>query len=456
MPGRQTLLKVLLMKRHQETHRAFCLEYDKVARSIDRNLIGSSPSREAFGRWLKGHLKTKPHADHCRVLERMFPGHTVAELLAPYDPGAKDSGVQETRPGSREADTNRREVFQLGATTMALGLAESIWRGPDLFEQVLDSNNVGEARLLYLENEADQLGQKVPPAELLPDALLHLVSVRELLTHRQPVEAQRRLIRVGAKLSIVIGEIMFCANHFPLARRWYAAAARAADEAGDRHLADLTLASSALMPTYSSEPRAVLAMVGPRLEQALGATPALAWMWGLAALAHASLGDQTAFERAINRSRYTLDRCSADALRPGILSFQPERQVFYEARGRADLGDLDGTAETVAPALSSYESADSNDPALVRFAYACALAKAGEVEEACRFATTAVRDTPPRQSITVVVRAHEFDALLAPSGSATADWREALSDLRAPDPTTLPANPVIPASLIFATPGRCP
>ncbi|GII62540.1 hypothetical protein Skr01_26250 [Sphaerisporangium krabiense] len=439
MSSRQTLLKVLLMKRHQETHRAFCLEYDKVARSIDRHLIGSSPSREAYGRWLKGHLKTKPQADHCRVLERMFPGHTVAELLAPYDPGLKNPGVQESRPDPREAATNRREVFQLGATTMALGLTEGICRGPDLFEQVLDSNNVGEARLLYLENEADRLGRTVPPADLLPDALLHLTSVRELLTHRQPAQAQRRLTKVGAKLSIVIGEIMFCANHFPLARRWYGTAARASAEAGDGHLADLTLASSALLPTYSSDPRSVLAMVGPRLEQAVGATPALAWMWGLAALAHASLGDRTAFERANTRSRNTLERCSADASGPGILSFQPERQTFYEARGRADLGDLDGTADAVTRTLSSSDAADSNDPALVRLAYACALAKAGEVEEACRFATAAIRDTPTGQSITVVVRAHEFDALLTSGGSATADWREALSEARAPDPRTLPS-----------------
>ncbi|WP_424530702.1 hypothetical protein ACOZ38_13105 [Sphaerisporangium viridialbum] len=441
MPGQTTLLKALLLKRHQETHRAFCLEYDKVARSIDRNLIGSSPSREAFGRWLKGHLKTKPHADHCRVLERMFPGHTVAELLAPYDPVKKDPGVPQTRPDTREAATNRREVFHLGAATMALGLAESIWRGPDMLEQILDSSNVGEARLLFLENEAERLGRSVPPASLLPESLLHLASVRELLTYRQPAEAQRRLTRVGAKLSIVVGEIMFCANQLPLARRWYATAGRAADEAGDRYLADLVLASAALIPTYSADPRTVLAMVTPRLEHAVGATPAIAWMWGFAALAHASLGEQSAFERAINRSRHTLDRCSVEALQPGILSFQPERHTLYEARGRADLGDLDGTADAVTRALSSYDSSDSNDPALVRFAYACALAKAGEVEEACRFATAAIRETPATRSLTVVVRAHEFDALLTPSGTATADWRETLADVRAPDPTLLPTPP---------------
>ncbi|MEZ0072584.1 hypothetical protein [Planotetraspora sp. GP83] len=437
MSSQPTLLKALLLKRHQETHRAFCAEYDKVARSIDRSLIGSSPSREAFGRWLKGHLKTKPQAHHCRVLERMFPGHTVAELLAPYDPVTKDSGVPQTRPEHREAATNRREVFHLGAATMAVGLAEAVCRGPDLLEQVLDSGSVSEARLLFLEAEADRLGRKVPPARLLPEALTHMASVRELLTQRQPIEAQRRLARVGAKLSIVVGEIMFCANHFPLARRWYAAAARAADEAGDRCLADLTLASAALMPAYSGDPRGVLALVTSRLEQAVGATPAIAWMWGLAAVAYASLADRTAFERAINRSRTTLERCPSESVVPGILSFQPERQAFYEARGRADLGDLHGTAKAVARTLEASQADDSNDPVLARLAYASALAKSGDVDEACGNAIAAIRGARTFRSITVVIRAHEFDALLGSGGAATRDWREALAEVRAPDPAAL-------------------
>ncbi|MFC4531749.1 hypothetical protein [Sphaerisporangium dianthi] len=440
MPGRQTLLKVLLSRRHQETHRAFCLEYDKVARGIDRRLIGSSPSREAFGRWLKGHLKTKPHADHCRVLERMFPGHTVAELLAPYDPEGKGTGDAPARPDPREAATNRREVFHLGATTMALGLTDPLWRGPDLLEQVLDATSVGEDRIVFLEAEADRLGQrieKVMPVTLLAETLMHLTSVRELLGRRQPIEAQRRLARVGARLSIVVGEVLFNLNHFPLARRWYAAAGRAADEAGDRYISDLALASTTLIPTYSGNPRDALALVSPRLEQATGATPAIAWMWGFAALAHASLGDRAAFERAINRSRNALDRCPSDLVRPGILSFQPERQAFYEARGWADLGNVDGTASATDRALAAYDPTVSSDPALVRFAHATALAKSGEVEEACRLATLALRDPNTLPIISIVVRAYEFDALLGALGSTTADWREALADVHPPDPSTL-------------------
>ncbi|MFC6086438.1 hypothetical protein [Sphaerisporangium aureirubrum] len=436
MSAQLTLLKALLMKRHQETHRAFCLEYDKAARSIDRSLVGSSPSREAFARWLKGHLKTKPHSDHCRVLERMFPGHTVAQLLAPYDPGIRDSGA---RSDAREAATNRREVLHLGAA-MALGLPESIRRGPDLLEQALDSTTAGEGRLLYLEAESDRLGltlESVLPTSLMVGALMHLSSVRELLAQRQPIETQRRLGRVGAKLSIVIGRILFTTDQFLMAHRWHIAAARAADEAGDSALGDLALVGSTFIPLYSADPRTALRMVTPRLEQAVGATPPMGWLWGIAAVAHASLGDRTAFERSIERSRTILDRCEPENLHAGVLSYELARQTFYEARGRADLGDVDGTGDATDRALALYDPTVTSDPALVRFAHASVLAKAGEVEEACRIATAACRDPHTLPISSVVVRAHDFDALLGRTGSATADWREALADLRLPDSAVL-------------------
>jgi hypothetical protein len=238
MRDHPTLLKALLLKRHQQTHRAFCAEYEKAARGMDKALIGSSPSRETFARWLKGRLRTQPHTDHCRVLERMFPGHTVAELLAPYDPESTDSGVRNTRPELREAATNRRDVFHLGALTLTAGLLETAWRGPDLLEQILDTTTIAASRLLALESDADHFGERVvkaPMPDLLSQALLMLSGVRELLAQRQPAQIQLRLARVAAKLALVVGEIMFCSNQFPLARRWYGVAARAAGEAGDRH-----------------------------------------------------------------------------------------------------------------------------------------------------------------------------------------------------------------------------
>ncbi len=79
-------LKFLLQERHWQTYRTFCAEYDKVARTIDKTLVGTAPSRPQLHRWLAGALAKLPHPHHCRVLEAMFPGWSAQELFEPYIP----------------------------------------------------------------------------------------------------------------------------------------------------------------------------------------------------------------------------------------------------------------------------------------------------------------------------------------------------------------------------------
>ncbi|MEV6325988.1 hypothetical protein AB0M45_33205 [Nocardia sp. NPDC051787] len=74
-------LKVELRQKHLQTHSAFCREYDRVAQTIDPALVGTSPGRAQFHRWLSGALKGLPYPHHCRVLEKMFPGYTAAQLF---------------------------------------------------------------------------------------------------------------------------------------------------------------------------------------------------------------------------------------------------------------------------------------------------------------------------------------------------------------------------------------
>ncbi|MGH3566569.1 MAG: hypothetical protein ACRDRH_11170 [Pseudonocardia sp.] len=77
------LLKQLVQDRHWQTYRMFCTEYNKAARSVDRELVGSYPSRAQLHRWLHGDLKGLPYAHHCRVLEAMFPGVRAAQMFEP-------------------------------------------------------------------------------------------------------------------------------------------------------------------------------------------------------------------------------------------------------------------------------------------------------------------------------------------------------------------------------------
>ncbi|MEO3855610.1 DUF5919 domain-containing protein [Acrocarpospora sp. B8E8] len=99
MTEQAIMLRTLLRQRHWQSYTTFCREYDKAAKQVDPCLLGKWPSRAQFSRWLSGELKGLPYADHCRVLEAMFPGITTAELFstnAPAVPAPRNS--QEATP----------------------------------------------------------------------------------------------------------------------------------------------------------------------------------------------------------------------------------------------------------------------------------------------------------------------------------------------------------------------
>jgi hypothetical protein len=86
-------LKAVLRQQHLQTHNGFCREYDKVARTIDPELVGTYPSRAQFHRWLSGELKGLPHPHHCRVLEKMCAGYSAAQLFGPDQPNEPNVDV---------------------------------------------------------------------------------------------------------------------------------------------------------------------------------------------------------------------------------------------------------------------------------------------------------------------------------------------------------------------------
>src|ERR1700721_301367 len=81
MSEQPVMLKILLREKHWQNYSTFCAEYDKAARRIDPDLTGRYPSRAQFHRWLTGAVLSLPYADHCRVLEEMFPGWTADQLF---------------------------------------------------------------------------------------------------------------------------------------------------------------------------------------------------------------------------------------------------------------------------------------------------------------------------------------------------------------------------------------
>jgi hypothetical protein len=85
LKAKPVVLKVLLQQRHLQTHTAFCREYDRIAAAVDPSLRGGWPSRAQFYRWLSGDLVGLPYADHCRILEAMFPDWRADRLFEAND-----------------------------------------------------------------------------------------------------------------------------------------------------------------------------------------------------------------------------------------------------------------------------------------------------------------------------------------------------------------------------------
>jgi hypothetical protein len=87
MADKPIVLKVLLRQRHLQGHRAFCKEYDKLAKQLEPDLVGSWPSKAQFYRWLSRDIQGLPYAHHCRILEAMLPGWTAEQLFKEHTGG---------------------------------------------------------------------------------------------------------------------------------------------------------------------------------------------------------------------------------------------------------------------------------------------------------------------------------------------------------------------------------
>ena len=353
-----------------------------------------------------------------------------SEFSADYRPGPGNR-----HPSDQEATTNRAQFLSWTGAITGGGAVELLTGEPDQMHQALDSGSVDDRRLDELDGNATRYGLKVikdPPATVLDDAMLDFMSVRRLVKERQRIRHQIRLSRIGAKLAIVIGEVLFLSESFSAANRWYGVAQHAARDAGDQMLFDIALASNAYLPSYSGDPHGVLALVTPRLEQtAIAPSPGVAWLYAFAGKAHAALGERDAFRQSMDASRKALAASRPDTIRPGVHSFLPEKIWFYESTSYAWLGDAQGAIQAADEALSLYDLSNTTVPALIRIDRASGLAQAGEVPEACRYATWALSDPHTVHASSVVRRARQFDGMLGDGRHpAVRDWREFLASVR--------------------------
>jgi len=161
-------------------------------------------------------------------------------------------------------------------------------------------------------------------------------------------------------------------------------------------------------------------------------------LWAFKARAHAVLGEADDTQRAFAHAHQVLDRSPVSLVAPGIFSFVPEKLAFYEAGAFVALRMPEQATGAADEALRLYDLSETTEPALVRFERASALAQAGELDEACRYAIGTALHPGTYPSITVRSRARAFTVLLGDIADAktpaVSQWRDIADTVYQPLP----------------------
>lgn len=192
MTTQPILLKSLLVERHWQTYRTFCNEYDKAARKVDASLIGSWPSRAQLHRWLSGNLKGLPYPDHCRVLEKMFPGIPAKQLFEPITMAGRQptTELRDTLPIAGGEHSQGVELITSGGDLVA-ALVKVVRSAQDCLVAVgsrsREPSYLQEIEIT-LKNNPDLVHYRIligrPHSQVLKDHLLRLVGLRNTSPNR--------------------------------------------------------------------------------------------------------------------------------------------------------------------------------------------------------------------------------------------------------------------------------
>ncbi|MGW5318925.1 DUF5919 domain-containing protein [Nocardia thailandica] len=243
------MLKALLQQRHLQTVSAFNKQYDAVAVTIDSGSVGNGPKNAQFYRWLSGNVSTLPYPHHCRILEVMFPGWTVAELFSEHAEGMdlSERVSTSTRPGSdrpeefsdiervfaRRADflkSNPPQQLFRGARTIDLaGLSLNILCQQCSDTEVLRMLEAGTSiRCLFLDPSGSSIANREREEGHLPGALsaltrLNIHMLQRLRSNESSTVAGRIGIRVfdapiRFNLCILDREVCITQPYLPFAR----------------------------------------------------------------------------------------------------------------------------------------------------------------------------------------------------------------------------------------------
>lgn len=305
MPGRPTLMRVLIAERHWQRFKTFELHFRRAAQDLarregDPELAKLTVSSRQWERWYSGRVKTEPFPDACRVLEHMF-GYSVRQLLSDWEPvsndGGKGEGIsEEPEPGAtlgvlgtaRHVEETTEDVVDV------LSRIQKLHRStiqPDIICQLQDAARETVAQYETFDH-----------ASLVPALIKKRVFLEVLLSECSHPVQQRQLFEVTAAISGVLGYVAVGRGDFSLARAYTLEAFQLGDFAGDANLRAWARGLQSFCEYYAGRYAEAVSLAQDGLRHARSGPQSVRLTINGVARAKGKLGDAEGVHRAVGEA----------------------------------------------------------------------------------------------------------------------------------------------------------
>ncbi|MCX4411612.1 helix-turn-helix transcriptional regulator [Streptomyces sp. NBC_01764] len=307
---------------------------------------------------------------------------------------------------------NRRQLLR-GA--LAAGLTGAALTALTDTRQSLDlalAADTEPADLSDLEAAAETYGYGYhgqPPSQVLADLVTDFGELRPLLSTPQPVATRIRVCRTAGQMAGMTAIVLMDLGARRHARSWFATAATAARESGDKQLLAWLLAREAMVPLNYGAPQAA-AQLAERARLAAGDQPTAAATLAAAVAARAyALSHQVEQAReALTAADAFMERLPAGARADTWLTHGEQKHHVHLSHALTALGDTGRARESQNRALELSAPTSTMTRSLLRIDAAACLRHDGDPEQACR-RTVAVMDGLPDAYRTGLVHRRALD-----------------------------------------------
>lgn len=270
----------------------------------------------------------------------------------------------------------------------------------------------GQAAALRVATAAfRRLDANVGSRDLVDAAQAHLQLIQRVASQAPDASHRARMAGVGSEAASLVGWLSWDMADHGSARTWYGSAIKAARTAGDPLLAAYQTGSLAQFEVEAGNTAEGLRLITRARRQLGPDLPAIAaaWLASIEAVAHATVGDERATERALRSCEQHTARVPREDPPPWpwVFSFDERKVASCRVVCGARLG-RSRWALSSSEVSSALSSGHEKQRALLTLDVATGHLSTGRLDSAFALATRAVHDGVRLRSGRIVERARAF------------------------------------------------